>query len=46
MKWKIKVRCAKTNLLFGFNTHEDKERFFDLWDKHEIMEGNKDEEKN
>ncbi len=35
---KIDVRCSKTGLLFEFNTHEEKETFFDLWDKHEVIE--------
>lgn len=35
---KIKVRCSKTGLLFEFNNDKEKEDFFDLWDKYEVIE--------
>jgi hypothetical protein len=34
----IQVRCLKTGLLFEFETHEQKEQFFELWDKYEVQE--------
>lgn len=38
MKASIQVRCSKTGLLFEFDTHTEKEEFFDLWDKYEVDE--------
>lgn len=33
----IKVICSKTGLTFKFKTQKQKERFFDLWDKYEVV---------
>lgn len=35
---KIKVKDSKTGLLFEFDSDEEKEKFFDLWDKYEVIE--------
>ncbi len=37
-KNKMKVKDNKTGLLFEFETHKEKEEFFDLWDKYEVIE--------
>ncbi len=36
---KIRVVENKTGLLFEFNNHEEKEEFFNLWDKYEVIKG-------
>lgn len=35
----VTVLDGKTGITFQFGTHKEKEHFFDLWDKHEVVDG-------
>ena len=39
----MKVVDAHTGLTFEFRTHKQKEQFFNLWDKYEIVKETKHE---
>jgi len=34
----VSVTDSKTGLIFKFKTHKEKEEFFNLWDKYEVIE--------